>query len=501
MTSFRVTEVQLSVADGAVRCGSCLHIFNAPTHWLDEIKQTPTVTNSNQNDLTVEKIDDPTDQGNTLTEEDAADDNKVFNDTSAQSALREPFDSDFDFLDELATPADIKRDTFSDDLAEESFSSEGPAEHDNIPTPETEHEIESTFEEGMLEEAMSGDGMFDDGLFEDDIFNENIGETELLDDVAPSLEKLEANESILSEELDQSALAYSFEDLESSDTAHESNHFQNPDEYVEEMVIDDEQWAEDLLNTTAIHRQESATLDELPDTTKEISSDAKLSPDLMEFLNEQQTPVDTDSPPDDEFIIRGEPMIAGDRIGHDKTSQLLSKIEPEPIELAVRTADNRWIQRAWVASIVLSLVAFAGQYMFFNFDMIARDKNTRPLLTWTCEIVGCSVPGLDDITLIRSSNLVIRSHPKIANALVVDAIITNRANFVQNFPSIELQFTDLDNNIIARRRFSPAEYIRGELAGSNAIPPKQPIYISLEIVDPGLRAVSYQLLLFPGSNT
>ncbi|NIQ95794.1 MAG: hypothetical protein GWN87_17495, partial [Desulfuromonadales bacterium] len=33
-TSFRVTEAQLKIAGGAVRCGSCLHIFHAPDHWL-----------------------------------------------------------------------------------------------------------------------------------------------------------------------------------------------------------------------------------------------------------------------------------------------------------------------------------------------------------------------------------------------------------------------------------------------------------------------------------
>ena len=40
LTSFRVTEAQLTIADGNVRCGSCLHIFSAPSHWLDEQSKT-----------------------------------------------------------------------------------------------------------------------------------------------------------------------------------------------------------------------------------------------------------------------------------------------------------------------------------------------------------------------------------------------------------------------------------------------------------------------------
>jgi len=40
-TSFRVTEAHLAVAAGAVRCGSCLHIFNAREHWVEDKPVAP----------------------------------------------------------------------------------------------------------------------------------------------------------------------------------------------------------------------------------------------------------------------------------------------------------------------------------------------------------------------------------------------------------------------------------------------------------------------------
>jgi len=40
-TSFRVTEAHLAVAAGAVRCGSCLHIFNARDHWTETAVPAP----------------------------------------------------------------------------------------------------------------------------------------------------------------------------------------------------------------------------------------------------------------------------------------------------------------------------------------------------------------------------------------------------------------------------------------------------------------------------
>ena len=110
-----------------------------------------------------------------------------------------------------------------------------------------------------------------------------------------------------------------------------------------------------------------------------------------------------------------------------------------------------------------------------------------------CDSLPCTLPALNDVNLIRSSNLVVRSHPTIEQALVVDAIMTNYAKFKQQFPIMELQFTDLSGNVVAGRRFKPSEYLGGELVGTQAMPIKQPVHIALEIADPGETAINYQM--------
>ena len=74
---------------------------------------------------------------------------------------------------------------------------------------------------------------------------------------------------------------------------------------------------------------------------------------------------------------------------------------------------------------------------------------------------------------------------------MVDAVLQNNAAFPQTFPSLDLVFTDLQGKPLAARRFAPEEYLGGEVAGRKNIPVKQPIHISLELVDPGPDAVSY----------
>lgn len=82
----------------------------------------------------------------------------------------------------------------------------------------------------------------------------------------------------------------------------------------------------------------------------------------------------------------------------------------------------------------------------------------------------------------------VRSHPDFNGALIVDAIIYNRAPFTQPFPLLELRFADLNGQLIASRRFKPAEYLSGELAGKGEMPSQVPIHIALDILDPGPKA-------------
>ena len=152
---------------------------------------------------------------------------------------------------------------------------------------------------------------------------------------------------------------------------------------------------------------------------------------------------------------------------------------------------GRWL--LWSLLILLALAALAFQYVRHNFQDLARQDQYRPWFEGVCPTLGCALPSRVDIAQIRSSNLVVRSHPSYRGALVVDAILYNRANFTQPFPLLELRFADIGGQPIASRRFKPSEYLSGELAGQKDMPSQTPIHISLEILDPGSNAVNYSL--------
>lgn len=172
----------------------------------------------------------------------------------------------------------------------------------------------------------------------------------------------------------------------------------------------------------------------------------------------------------------------------------LDQLRDEPLQLAWEKPRRQWPRRlGWLLLILLALGGLAAQYVAYHFDELARQDAYRPWFAQLCPEIGCTLPSKVDVEQIRSSNLVVRSHPEFSGALVVDAIIYNRASFSQPFPLLELRFADLNGHLIANRRFKPGEYLGGELAGRTEMPPQVPIHVSLDILDPGPKAVNYSL--------
>ena len=86
----------------------------------------------------------------------------------------------------------------------------------------------------------------------------------------------------------------------------------------------------------------------------------------------------------------------------------------------------------------------------------------------------------------------VRRHPKVRDALLVNATMVNRAGFTQSYPVLSIRFSDLSGKPVAERRFLPAEYLGESLNLSEGMVPASPVNVVLEIEDPGEEAVSFQ---------
>ncbi|MGQ8917899.1 DUF3426 domain-containing protein [Pseudomonas lundensis] len=273
---------------------------------------------------------------------------------------------------------------------------------------------------------------------------------------------------------------------------------------------EERQWSDSLFSDSAAERAEaieteperlepadsgrtepslSLDLDDPDDTPPlQLSLDKEPEPPLMHL-----SAVDDDD--DDEPLAQ--PFVTKDkRKRHEPgvREEVLQNLVDDPLHLDWQKRRTPWGKRLlWFVLVLVAAAALGAQYIAYHFEELARQDQYRPIFQQLCPTLGCTVPSKVDIDRIKSSNLVVRSHPEFAGALVVDAILYNRAPFSQPFPLLELRFADLNGKMIASRRFKPGEYLSGEMAGKAEMPPQTPIHVALDILDPGPKAVNYSL--------
>ena len=290
------------------------------------------------------------------------------------------------------------------------------------------------------------------------------------------------------------------------------------------IETDQEPWSDSLFSESAADRAQTAedldALDALddPQPIPEPSKNSRTEPSLslslepIELDDEAQPPqlrlhdpLDTPLPKErlsatttdeiEEDLPSVEPLRKRrERSEPGVRADVLQDLTDDPLQLDWQRRRSPWARRLfWLLLVLLGAGALAGQYVAYHFDELARQDQYRPWFQQFCPQIGCTVPSKVDIAKIKSSNLVVRSHPEFSGALVVDAIIYNRAPFSQPFPLLELRFADLSGHLIASRRFKPGEYLNGDLEGMVEMPPQTPIHIALDILDPGAKAVNYSL--------
>ncbi len=371
--SFKVSEEQLNAANGRVRCGACLNIFDAIAYQISAAK-----------DLKQDK-----------------------------KSLR----SDKDFLLE---------DEFSFNL-------------DNAIDQENE------IPDAPVQDTNDDDSLFDDDPEEDELEKGYSGSTMLGDELSSSFLELEKSGK------DKSKTQFLKD--ESSETTDE----EVVDESWAASILDDLDKPEDTRVEPSLTTSEEAPIPEKPSIQSSTIPDQTFKPFSQKDLNAINFEYEQDSSP-----------------------------------------RNKWLMGSILFVLNLSLLLLLiAQASWFHYEELVKFPKIAALYELACQELSCDLPVLSNVSKIENGNLVVRSHPTIFNALIIETIITNHATFEQAFPEISLSFSNINNQAIAQRLFKPTEYLNKEILSWPGMPPEQPIQIIFEIIDPGPEAVNYKINFHP----
>lgn len=105
--------------------------------------------------------------------------------------------------------------------------------------------------------------------------------------------------------------------------------------------------------------------------------------------------------------------------------------------------------------VLLGIVQIA---VIFRGDLMIRWPQSRPVLIQLCDVFGCSVNWPTQADQLAVIGTELQAIPG-TDALELTAVIRNRAGFKQALPAIEVTLTDARNRALARKVFTPADYL------------------------------------------
>lgn len=154
----------------------------------------------------------------------------------------------------------------------------------------------------------------------------------------------------------------------------------------------------------------------------------------------------------------------------------------------------RWF---WAIGCLLLLIALLAQAAyFFRVELAANLPGLKPMLASYCELLQCTVPlpQKTDLMSIESSDL--EADPAQANVIFLNAILRNRAPYAQAYPHLELSLTDMQDKVLARRTFRPAEYLKPGEDEKQGLAAHREFSLKLKLDTTDLKPSGYRLFLF-----
>lgn len=147
---------------------------------------------------------------------------------------------------------------------------------------------------------------------------------------------------------------------------------------------------------------------------------------------------------------------------------------------------------SWFLGSILLLAALVWQVKQHYLEDMAQVPSLREPLKQACRYLRCTVPPRSDIKAIDLVGTNVDPHPVSPGALRVSANLINRANFVQQFPPLEITLTDKEGKVVGRRTYFPHEY-RGD--APNRMLPNVLVRADFDLAQPAETAVGYEIQL------
>ncbi len=493
-TCFRITDEQLAMAKGLVRCGHCHQVFNGSESLIEALSDEKPATQTSDSRHEADEHD-----------------SSIF-----ASEFSEPGD----------TPSEHTR------IENENNISPSPVDHFDLPSFSARDDFIDTFsqDESPVFTPPSDPEDKDSSQASpptdnpDDIF-EALADDGFKQDHQPNTKQTLTNapDQVSAED------AYGYSDI--SDTLKEE---QNVDDIFSDMHQQLERGMAELekKESEADILDSLTTPNETWNTKKEktaFNDETEINQAIDNIFSDSELPLYGEKPEEQNYRVEKEMLAAFGKHAHlDSSSddikfedeaisitdiprpieenQAISSGKPPEHEIPRRLRDSLAVTEPKRASLwkiiaglllilLLSLALLTQLALFRSIDIIHYFPQARPWLKQFCQYAPCRIHARRDVDQIRILERDIRANPQNKKALLITATIVNQANFSQPYPDIRVTLSDLTGTVVAQRRFSPANYLGSLNSPFLLMKPGTPVHIRIGVLDPGRDAVNFEFQL------
>lgn len=186
-------------------------------------------------------------------------------------------------------------------------------------------------------------------------------------------------------------------------------------------------------------------------------------------------------------------------------SRALAAREHSAILQAPKAARRRvaplWSTVLWAGLILLVVAVGLAQLAWYHRLALAGQDRLAPWVALACESLPCNLPPRADLARIELLSRDVREHPTVDGALLITATLVNRADFEQPWPRIGVALSSLSGRVVARREFTPAEYLPDDAVAAGMMARGSPVNMLMEALAPSAAFVSYRFEFLPAPVT
>lgn len=242
---------------------------------------------------------------------------------------------------------------------------------------------------------------------------------------------------------------------------------------------------DDVAKPPPSHDSPAGFVDDLDAAVERPATEMESDP--ASWLQEDQSDVGDGGLPEpgiavEEDLVSAEPQ---DELS-EKETQSAEPVYVPPRRHGIRRSD--WL---WTTGCTVLALALAAQVTWASRVALVRDPATQVQALQVCARFDCRLPPIRDIAKLELLSRDVRPDPDASGALAITATFRNNAPYRQPWPIVVVELTDLDNNVVAMRRFRPVEYMPDKARRGAGIAAGTTAAVAFEVADPGKRAVSF----------